>query len=162
MRRLLVGTLIVFAASIGMLTPSPVDAQPRAQAPRTDRPVLQRRVPDAARRGATAFVRTELFFGTAKSDGTAVSDDEFKAFVDNVITRRFPDGLTVVKADGQFKASDGTIVKEQSYVVTLLYAAEAQKDGSRKIEIIRRIYMNLHDQDSVLRVDDPFFVWASF
>jgi hypothetical protein len=131
--------LIACAASAQLLAAAPAGAEQKPQAPKSDRPVLQRRIPDAARRGATAFVRTQLFFGTAKADGTAVTDAEFRAFVDDVITRRFPDGLTVVKGEGQFKASDGCIVKEQSYVVTLLYPAESQKDGSHKIEIIRRI-----------------------
>src|SRR4030095_16811813 len=89
----------------------------KPQAPKTDRPVLQRRIPDAARRGVTAFVRTQLYFGTAKADGAAVTEGEFKAFVDEVITRRFPDGLTVVKGDGQFKAADGCHRKAQSVVV---------------------------------------------
>jgi hypothetical protein len=154
--------MIPFVASAWLFTPMPAAAEQKPQAPKTDRPVLQRRIPDAARRGVTAFVRTQLYFGTAKADGAAVTEGEFKAFVDEVITRRFPDGLTVVKADGQFKAADGCIVKEQSYVVTLLYPAESQKDGSHKIEIIRRLYMTLHDQQSVLRVDDPFFLYASF
>jgi hypothetical protein len=154
--------LIAFVAAVGMLTAASAGAQQKPQSPRSDRPVVQRRIPDAARRGVTAFARTQLFFGTAKADGTAVTDAEFRAFVDEVITRRFPDGLTVVKGEGQFKAADGCLVKENSYVVTLLYPAESQKDGSHKIEIIRRLYVTLHDQQSVLRVDDPFFVYTSF
>jgi hypothetical protein len=126
------------------------------------RPILQRRIPDAGRRGSLAFARTELYFGTAKSDGSVVTEEEFRAFVDQVITPRFPDGLTVLKGDGQFRLDDGTVIKEQSFVVILLYASETQKESSRKVEVVRQLYLNMHDQESVLRVDDPFFVWVSF
>jgi hypothetical protein len=127
-----------------------------------DRSVLQRRPPALKRNGATAFVRTELFFGTAKALGAPVTEQEFRDFVDAVITPRFPDGLTVIKADGQFRGESGDTIKEASYVLILLYDADDQKDGSRKINEIRRIYMKQHSQESVLRVDDPFLVWVSF
>jgi len=43
-----------------------------------------------------AFARTELFFGSAKPDGSAVTEEEFSTFLDQVITPRFPDGLTLL------------------------------------------------------------------
>jgi hypothetical protein len=146
---------------LALLT-EPVDARQTVRQSPPDRPVLQRRIPNAARKGATAYVRTELFFGTAKSDGTAVTEEEFMDFVDDVIARRFPDGLTVLKGDGQFKTVDGETIKEQSFIVILLYPADTQKDSSRRINVIRQLYMNLHAQEAVLRVDDPYFVWVSF
>ena len=69
-----------------------------------DRPIVRRRAPDGQRRNALAFVRTELFFGTAKPDG-AVTEEEFGPVLDTVVTPLFPDGLTVIKADGQFKGA---------------------------------------------------------
>src|SRR5262249_22134304 len=124
-----------------------------------DRPIQRRRAPDG--RHEQAFVRTELYFGTAKPDG-AVTEEEFNRFLDDVVTPLFPDGLTVVKGTGQFKGSDGSIIKEDSYVVILLHPFENQKMNGRSIDFIRLEYMRQHRQESVLRVDDPFLVWVSY
>ena len=78
------------------------------------------------------------------------------------MTPLFPDGLTVVKADGQFRGADGVTIKEQSFMLILLYPVEGHKTSSKNIDAIRRVYMTRHLQDSVLRVDDPFLVWVSF
>jgi hypothetical protein len=138
-------------------------AQPQAQTQTQtqDRPVVRRRIPPSARRGATRFVRTELFFGTAKPIG-AVTEEEFRAFVDAEVTPRFPDGLTVIKGDGQFRGEDDVLVKEQSFVLILLYPLDGFLTSSREIDRIRELYKQQFDQESVLRVDDPFLVWVSF
>jgi hypothetical protein len=123
--------------------------------------VVRRRIPQAAREGALAFVRTELFFGTAKPQGV-VTEAEFRAFVDEHITSRFPDGLTVLKGDGQFRGEDDITIKEQSFVLILLYPYDGRHKSSRKVNEIREIYKDQFQQQSVLRVDDPFIVWVSF
>ena len=162
MRRWLLKGVLSIATPFVMLTSGSLEAQQTVRLSPPDRPVLQRRIPNAARKGALAYVRTELFFGTAKSDGTAVTEQQFLNFVDDVIARRFPDGLTVLKGDGQFRSIDGDTIKEQSFIVILLYPADSQRESSRRINVIRQLYMNLHDQESVLRVDDPYFVWVSY
>ena len=53
-------------------------------------------------------MRSELFFGTARPDGV-VTDEEFNEFLDRIITPRFPDGLTLLKGDGQFRDETGTM-----------------------------------------------------
>jgi hypothetical protein len=126
-----------------------------------DRPIVRRRAPTGERRGALAFARTELYFGTAKRAG-AVTDEEFRQFLDDVVTPLFPDGLTVMRADGQFRDVDGVTIKENSFVVVLVYPIEGHKVTSRNIDLVRSEYMRLHHQDSVMRVDDPFLVWVSF
>ena len=123
--------------------------------------VPQHRTPDGRRRAAQAFVRTELFFGTSKPDGV-VTPEEFQTFLDCVVTPLFPDGLTVVKADGQFKGANGVIVKEASFLLILLYPLENQLASSGNIDYIRSAYVRLHQQESVLRVDDPLVVWVQF
>ena len=72
----------------------------------------RRPIPVLGRKGVLAFARTELFFGTDKPEGPPVSDDDFRGFLDSQITPRFPDGLTVVKGDGQFTDSEGNLIKE--------------------------------------------------
>ena len=136
-------------------------AQTQTETQTQDRPVVRRRIPPAGRRGASRFVRTELFFGTAKPIG-AVTEEEFRVFVDAEVTPRFPDGLTVIKGDGQFRGEDDVLVKEQSFVLILLYPSDGFLTSSREIDRIRELYKQQFDQESVLRVDDPFLVWVSF
>jgi hypothetical protein len=115
-----------------------------------------------ARLKTDPFVRTELFFGSERPDKPEVSDTEFKQFLDQHVTPRFPDGLTVLKGFGQFREADGQIVQESSFVLILLYPRETLRDSSTKIEEIRTLYKDRFDQESVLRVDDPRSVRVSF
>jgi hypothetical protein len=109
-----------------------------------------------------AFVRTELFFGTAKPDGTAVTQAEWIEFLDSEITARFPDGLTVMTGIGQWQGEDEEIIQERSILVILLYPREAVGDGSAKIEAIRTAYEQEFSQESVLRASDSLPVCVSF
>jgi len=162
MRRLFLQSLttIVLSFSVLIATPGYVTAQTEALA--QARPMIQRPLARAAVNGSLSFARTELFFGTGKPDGTAVSEAEFFAFIDEQVTPRFPDGLTVLRAEGQFRGDNGVIVKEHSFVLILLYPVEDFKASSRKINQIRRKYNAQFDQESVLRVDDPLAVRVSF
>ncbi len=126
-----------------------------------DLPIVRRRAPTGQRRAGLAFARTELFFGTAKRDG-AVTPDDFNRFLDDVVTPLFPDGLTVTRVDGRFRGEGGVTIKEDSYVLVLLYPVEGLKASSANIDLIRREYMRRHQQESVLRADDPYLVWVSF
>ena len=112
--------------------------------------------------GAEPFARTELFFGTAKPDGTAVTDAEWRAFLNDEITPRFPDGLTVLSGLGQWQEADDDIVQERSMLVILLYPPDAAADSSAKIEQIRTAYEQTFQQESVLRSDDSRPVCTSF
>ncbi len=100
-----------------------------------------------------AFARTDLYFGLSRSDGPPITARHFDRFVDRVVTPRFPDGLTVLAADGQFKDSTGTIVEEGSRVIILLHPA-GDPYISAKIEQIRNRYKHRFHQESVLRTDD--------
>jgi Protein of unknown function (DUF3574) len=155
-----------FGAAVLALTtlmPGALEARqqsfPRLQAP--IRSAIQRRIPKGARAGAQPFVRTELFFGTAKSNGV-VTEAEFRKFVDEQVTPRFPDGLTLLKGDGQFRGDDRITIKEQSFVLILLYPYDSFTKSSQKIQRIRGLYKDQFDQESVLRIDDPYTVWVSF
>ena len=101
---------------------------------------------------AEVWSRTELYFGSQKVDGTSVSDEEFSQFVNDVITEKFPDGLTLLTGYGQFKNSSGTIVRERSFVLILFYPP-LTIDANRKIQEIREAYKKAFGQESVLRAD---------
>lgn len=65
---------------------------------------------DAARpSGAQGWVRSELYFGVGEENGPAdrpqterISEAQWRAFLDKQVTPRFPDGLTVFDAYGQW------------------------------------------------------------
>jgi Protein of unknown function (DUF3574) len=100
------------------------------------------------------FARTELYFGTARSDNQPpVSEAEFQIFLDKNITQAFPDGLTLLKGLGQFRGANDIAIEEDSFLVILLYPAEARRESSEKIEQIRRDYKYQFGQESVLRSD---------
>jgi hypothetical protein len=108
-----------------------------------------------------SFLRTELFFGTAKPDGSAVSEEEWQKFLADEVTPRFPAGFTVLAGDGQF-SDDGKIISEKSFVLIVLYPLKTRKSSRLKIEQIRRAYLKAFQQKSVMRVDFPQIVQVSF
>jgi hypothetical protein len=97
--------------------------------------------------------RTELYFGTSKPDGAVVTIQEFEDFVDEIVTPRFPDGLTLLTGDGQWRDSAGVIIEEEANVLILLYPLD-DKEANSEIEQIRTAYKAAFQQESVLRVDD--------
>ena len=162
MRRLMLQALSTMVVTVSVIIAIPVPVAAQAEAQLQGRAVIRRPIPPAALAGSSAFVRTELFFGTAQPDGGAVTEAQFLAFLDAQVTPRFPDGLTVLKGDGQFRGENDVIVKEESFLLILLYPVEDFRPSNRKIEVIRALYKAAFQQESVLRVDDPLAVRVSF
>lgn len=111
---------------------------------------------------AAKFYRTEIYFGRAKPNGTNVADAEWKDFLDDVVTPRFPDGFTILHATGQYQEKSGRIIAEPSLVLIVFYSAAAKRESRAKIEEIRTAYLKRFDQESVLRVDLPKSVRVRF
>lgn len=110
----------------------------------------------------TDFYRSELYFGRSIPGGAVVSDEEWEKFLAEVVTPRFPDGFTILKATGQYREKDGKIDKEDSNVLVFLYPKSKLTASRRKIEEIRRAYVRQFRQESVLRVDFKLPVKVSF
>jgi hypothetical protein len=98
------------------------------------------------------FLRTELYFGLSRNSGPDVTEEEFQRFIDTKVTPRFPDGLTLINAKGQFKDSTGAIIQEGSKLLILLYPFNMESNQS--VEQIRTDYKQDFQQESVLRVDE--------
>jgi hypothetical protein len=88
--------------------------------PRVGSMLATRDVDQACAPLGTAYTRTTLYFGLTRPTGT-VSEAEWQAFLRNDVTPRFPDGLTVLEGDGQYRRTDGTIGRERSKVVVILH-----------------------------------------
>lgn len=90
-----------------------------------------------------------LYFGRNIGDTAVVSDSAWQAFVRETVTPAFPDGVTMWKANGQWRAADGTLVREPSYVLEVLERAGADEEA--RIEHVIAEYKRRFAQQSVLR-----------
>ncbi|MFD7626965.1 DUF3574 domain-containing protein [Streptomyces sp. NPDC059851] len=101
-----------------------------------------------------AYVSTHLYFGTGRHGGQPpIPDEEFMKFVADVITPRFPSGLTLQEARGQWRDKDGDINREKSYELTVLYPVAESRARDRDIEYIRSLYCRTYGLESVGRAD---------
>ena len=104
---------------------------------------------------ARGWVRTELYFGLGAADAASgVSDTAWRAFLDAEVTPRFPSGLTVVDAYGQWRdPGQGTPERLRSKVLILLHpdTPAARAD----IDAIRAAWKAKTGDRSVLRVTQP-------
>jgi Ca2+-binding RTX toxin-like protein len=98
------------------------------------------------------LIQSDLYFGRNITGGGEVSEAEFQKFLDREITPRFPDGLTVYEADGQFLDSTGKLIKEPSKVVSLIFEDTAENEAA--IEQIIVAYKQQFQQESVLQIVD--------
>lgn len=90
-----------------------------------------------------------LSFGMNSPAG-AVSDPEWQAFLADVVTPRFPDGLTVYDAHGQWRGDGGAVDREAARVVEIVHADDAA--GRRDIAAIAGEYKRRFRQEAVLVV----------
>lgn len=107
-------------------------------------------VPEAScSSGQQRQVNELLYFGTAKPGGV-VSQDEWSGFLNSSITSRFPQGLSVWQAAGQWQSADGTLVREDSFVLNLVHTESAAAE--KAIQSIVAEYKARFQQEAVLRV----------
>jgi Protein of unknown function (DUF3574) len=104
--------------------------------------------PATCRPDEKQLVSETLYFGAAMQDGL-VEDTEWARFLDDWVTPRFPDGLTVLQASGQWRGADGKIVEEPSRIMYLVHPADGSSE--RKIEEIASEYKRRFQQEAVLR-----------
>jgi hypothetical protein len=98
---------------------------------------------------AQTMASAELVFGRNIGDRLGVSDAAFANFVATEITPRFPDGLTVIDARGQWHDSTrGILVREPSKVVLITFPDEAPKRSG--LVAIADAYKKTFRQQSVL------------
>mgnify|MGYP001066167010 CR=1 FL=1 len=100
-----------------------------------------------------AQLRTELYFGLSKPDGGMVSAAEWDQFLAREVTPRFPDGLTVLDAAGQYQTQSGQLTREKTKLLILIHPANPEKEKAIG-EVIAR-YKEIFRQESVLRVSAP-------
>lgn len=95
----------------------------------------------------TAYMRTTLYFGLTHPTGM-ISEAEWQAFLRDEVTPRFPDGLTVVEADGQWRRPDGSIGRERTKVLLIVHDEKPKTRAA--LEAIVTRYKKTFTQESVL------------
>jgi hypothetical protein len=99
--------------------------------------------------GEQPAVMDSLYFGTAMPDGE-VTPDDWQGFLSDVITPRFPQGLTSWAAAGQWQNGVGELEKEGSHVLHIVHADTPQAD--RAVREVVAVYKSRFRQEAVLRV----------
>jgi hypothetical protein len=103
--------------------------------------------------GDTALVREVVYFGRNRPGGGTVSDAEWRQFLDEVFTPRFPAGVTIIEATGQWQGQSGVVEQETSEVVTLLHSGD--ETALRAIAEVIGEYKRRFQQEAVLRERTP-------
>jgi Protein of unknown function (DUF3574) len=106
-----------------------------------------------------SMLAAELLFGRRTAGGGMVSEAAWARFLAREITPRFPDGLTVLDAAGQWRdPARGRILREPSKVVLIVFRDDPQKQ--EHLGAIADAYKRRFKQRSVGIVIKP--VCASF
>ena len=93
-------------------------------------------------------VTVQLFFGRSIKGGGVVDDTAWKDFVAAEITPRFPSGLTIIDAHGQWQQrATGMVTAERSTIV--LIVTEFTTANWHKFNAIRDGYKTRFKQESV-------------
>ena len=103
--------------------------------------------PQACNPLGTAYTRTTMYFGLNRPMGN-ISESEWQAFLRDEVTPRFPEGLTVLEADGQYRRQDGTIERERSKVLVIVHDNKPSTQEALNEVVLR--YKQSFSQHSVL------------
>jgi hypothetical protein len=140
MRTLTTGSLLLLCFACSTLTPT--SAQPPSP---------------ACGASGTPLTRTTMYFGLTKPVGV-ISESQWQNFLRDKVTPRFPDGLTVWEANGQWRGTNGRINRERAKVLLLVHPESA--DVRAAITAIIAEYKRGFQQESVLWETAP--VCAAF
>ena len=106
-------------------------------------------LPPACMPPAQTMATAEIYFGRNIGDRVGVSDAAFANFTAREITPRFPQGLTIIDARGQWRgAGHGRVVREPSKVVLVTFADSAEARAN--LAAIAAAYKRTFRQESVL------------
>jgi hypothetical protein len=146
-RLLMVGTIVLATATVVVVSVVLGLQEPGGVASAAGRSPAVAAMASTSR--CAEHVQVRLFFGLS-TPTRPVSDLEWARFLADVITPRFPRGLTVVRADGQWRAPGrADVTREPSQVVEIVDDGGADMD--QRIGEIVAIYRQRFHQDSVMR-----------
>ena len=80
-----------------------------------------------------------------------MTDAEWRAFIAEHVTPRFPDGFTALDAVGQYRDRQGQIQAEPTKILLIIHGTDARPRAA--IQELREIYRWLFQQESVLLIE---------
>ena len=102
------------------------------------------------------FTELNVYFGLGKSDGSTISEREWRGFLADTVTPRFPDGLTVLDARGQwFDTAEGRIYRESTKLLYVLVPIDTNEASVNALREISEVYKRHFDQQAVLHTTSP-------
>lgn len=107
--------------------------------------------------GGELWTEYRLFMGRNVDGVEVVSDADWGAFLEDTVTPRFPDGLSVFDVAGQGSNADGTIERERAKMLLVLVPPTDETAVNRLNEASTE-YKQRFNQNSVLRVIAPVCV----
>ncbi|TAJ70509.1 MAG: DUF3574 domain-containing protein [Phenylobacterium sp.] len=105
--------------------------------------------PQGCPAGQAQLRTAQLFLGVQAPAG----DRDLRRFVDQEVTPRFPDGVTVVDGGGQWKGSENRMIREASKMVLVVLPAGG--DSHRKVEAVRTAYRSKFKREPVVILTPP-------
>ena len=106
--------------------------------------------PPACPAGQQRLRTAQLYFGRSMPGQSGVSEAAFHRFVDDELTPRFPDGLTILDGGSQWRGAEDKLIREAAKVVLLVLPTS--RDAGERIAAVRSAYTTRFHQDSVLLV----------
>jgi hypothetical protein len=100
--------------------------------------------------GLKPMTEAGVYFGRNIGAAPAVTDQDWQRFLDEEVTPRFPQGLTVEDAAGQWKGADGVVREASKHLIIVLSGAPDEAD---KLAAIREAYKRRFRQESVLLLE---------
>jgi len=99
------------------------------------------------------WVKTEIYFGRDLPGGKEISKGAWADFMDKVLSRHFPKGLTVYEAYGQMQHADGRIEKQSTWVVAIVHPKDLAID--KAIQEIIDAFRKQFNKAQVVHVSAP-------
>ncbi|SMF75572.1 Protein of unknown function [Tistlia consotensis] len=109
--------------------------------------------------GGQSATEARLYFGRSLPGGGQVGETDWADFLDEEVTPRFPDGLTVLDGRGQWRADATAPVEKEASKLLVVVMTDPEAQRPRLHDVIEAYKARFHQQ-SVLLTTAP--VCASF
>jgi len=97
--------------------------------------------------GLSPMTEARFFFGGS------IAAEQWRGFVDQEISPRFPDGFTIIETQGQWRNRGGTISRESGHELLIVMARNTP--NAEKLNAIRDTFKRRFMQESVLLAESP-------
>ena len=104
----------------------------------------------------SGWVETKLYFGLGPAGNAhqGISEAEWQQFLDKQVTPRFPAGLSVVDAYGQWQGKNEAVPERLRSKILIIDYPDTP-ENRKKIDAIRQAWKQKTGDQSVLRVTAP-------